>query len=348
MMLAVDDLRKRHRARRHRRFLPRGRPQHRVAQQRQVAFEFDKPRRLDEVTRSQRARVHGDDADAAGRVLQINFAAAALPRHHAADVHALLRAPPPTVLTDRVHRRDRVVERIYQLRFDDDEIFEARHIHHSGRHVAQRADVVRGHGAAHGHARADERLRRHAHRHAGVHLQAVARDREVDQQTRLRDARRPHHPGNLDALAVFQTGGDVLDRHAFRRGQRRRPEPAPHGRADDRRKGSRVRHALDRDPIARGRRRLVKIFHEHAGRVVLHEKLPFPIGLRGGDDARDRDLEPVTRLLAGERQHLGRIGQRLGQRIGPRLSAEGRPRAAAKQSTQKKFRGSRHDQRAAG
>jgi hypothetical protein len=288
-----------------------GPPEHGVAQQREMPLVFAEADRVHpRAARERHRRVRRHRADAPRVVLQVDFAPSVQERDHAAHVHALLGAAPPPVLGHAVDRDDRIVEGIDGLRLQDLEILRARHIHRDGGQVPQGADVMRRGGAAHAHARGHERFRRHAGDHAGPHLQTVTRHGKRHLQTVVFHARGPHHAGDLDALAVLHAGLQVLDAHTPGLGQRHPAEPAQFRRADDRREGPRVAHALHHDLFAGLRGAPVQIFHEDAAGRVLHEKLPVPVRLRSRDDARHTDRQALARLFGRERQHRGRVGQR--------------------------------------
>jgi hypothetical protein len=173
------------------------------------------------------------------------------------------------------------------------------------------------HGSAHAHPRADETLRVDVRRPLGKNVNAISSRGDfqvhIGRGTR-RD--RANDAGDFHSLAVFQSGGQLIERNRFGSGKRRGAENSPRRPRNDRREGARLAHSLYLDQVAGFRRIVGAIFHENAAGRVLNKKLAAPGRLGGRNDSPNDHGDFLASLILREGKHLGGIGQNRARSLG--------------------------------
>jgi hypothetical protein len=190
---------------------------------------FKKSHRVDLVAGTEQLALAGFEPDATRGVLEVDVGAQPLQGHDPADVHTWIGLAAPAVLGDAIDGKDRLVEGLDRLRFQQLEVLDARRVDRHGGQVPHGRIIVGGRGAAHPHPGCGQGEGGQPGIKPRKHLQPVAADGEDEGVAPLRLPHRAHHALNLDSPSVLDAGLQVLDEHALGIGQRGPSCDAPGG-----------------------------------------------------------------------------------------------------------------------
>src|SRR6185437_15370422 len=299
-----------------RRHFIRGFAIERVVEHRQHVVDVRVTDDVDDIADGEGIGLAGLNVQSAGGVLQEKIFAGALEGDDAFYMDAFARDDVAAIFGDAVQGDGWFVEGILALHFLDDEIVRGGHEHDDVHQVAEGGVKGGGEGAAGLDGGAHEALGFHVGRALGKDVDAIAAGRDFNVEVAGEGRDSADNAGDFDALAIFEARGELINGNALRFGQRRGAENGPGWFGNDGREGAGLGNAFDFDDVPGHRMVIRAVFNENAAGVVLNEKLSAPRRLGGGDDAVDENGNFFSRLIGGQGEDVGGVGEQRGGDLG--------------------------------